>query len=42
MCFTEFAGERSLNDFAREGYIKLPPAEIIAEKLSAAVSVKIP
>jgi alpha-L-rhamnosidase len=42
MCFTEFAGERSLNDFAREGYIKLPPAEIIAEKLSSALSAKIP
>jgi alpha-L-rhamnosidase len=42
MCFTEFAGERSLNDFAREGYINLPSPEIIAVKLSSALSVKIP
>jgi alpha-L-rhamnosidase len=42
MCFTEFAGERSLNDFAREGYINLPSAEIVAEKLSSALSAKIP
>jgi alpha-L-rhamnosidase len=41
MCFTEFAGERSLKDFAREGYVKLPPTEIIAEKFSAALSAKI-
>jgi alpha-L-rhamnosidase len=33
MCFTEFAGERSLNDFAREGYITLTPAEAEAVSL---------
>jgi alpha-L-rhamnosidase len=30
MCFTELAGERSLNDFAREGYIKLTDERALA------------
>ncbi|MDR1950065.1 MAG: glycoside hydrolase family 78 protein [Spirochaetaceae bacterium] len=38
MCFSELAGERSLNDFAREGYISLTPAraEAVSLRLSEA------
>jgi alpha-L-rhamnosidase len=38
MCFSELAGERSLNDFAREGYIILPStrAETVSLRLTEA------